>query len=689
MDVSVDVDIVETDGTVSFAEEADGVTLTGATDPGTTVVVTIDNVDYDAVVTGGSWSLDLAAGTIAQGQYDLEVTVSATDEYGNTGTATGLVVIDTVTSVTIDTSAAGNDGTVNRAEHADGVAVSGLAEANATVEVAFGSYASQTVQADGNGAWSYTFPASIVPTGTTDVQVTAVSTDAVGNTATASGMVRIDTDLDVGIDTSGVETDGTVNILEHGDGVVLSGTADAGAQVAVTFGTGTRSMIADGNGNWSANWNTSEVPRGEIDAPVSVVARDDAGNVSYATATVNIDTLIDVTLDTSAVGGIDNVVNAAEHPAGVILTGFAPGADVVNVTFGGAVQNNVAVNADGSWTSLFATGEFTTGEEIVAVTVVATDAAGNLDTASGAVVIDTFVNRLSNGATMVEGDDVVNRAEASDGITLNGNVEEGSRVYVTLEGTEREATVDVNGNWSVTFQAGDIPVMNAATVVAIRAVDAAGNTAEITDTFRIDTDIPDAPDIISVNDAGNVTRGFTMVNVDTGETTDVSQLVNGADSAQDVNGVSGVNGLSGELEHLFTTGGEVPDGSHLVVTTADEAGNTNATLLVLDEDGNSVVDMGAGALDGFNIGAIDLDFAADSDLTLSVADLEGLSDNDNSLIVRGGIDDTVTLDGAATQRAGDAATREIDGQMYNVYDIGTNGGELIIDQDITFNHSVI
>ena len=237
-----------------------------------------------------------------------------------------------MTSVTIDTSAAGNDGTVNRDEHADGVAVSGVAEANATVEVAFGSYASQTVQADGSGAWSYTFPANIVPTGTTDVEVTAVSTDAVGNTATASGMVRIDTDLDVGIDTSGVETDGTVNILEHGDGVVLSGTADAGAQVSVTFGTGTRSMIADGNGNWSANWDTSEVPRGEIDAPVSVVARDDAGNVSTASATVNIDTVIDVTLDTSAVGGIDNVVNAAEHPAGVILTGFAPGADAVSYT---------------------------------------------------------------------------------------------------------------------------------------------------------------------------------------------------------------------------------------------------------------------------------------------------------------------------------------------------------------------
>lgn len=326
VDVSVDVEAVEGDGVVSFEEESNGVTLTGSTDPNTTVVVTIDDVDYNAVVTGGSWSLDLDAGVIAQGQYDLEVTVTATDEYGNTGSATDFVAIDTVTDVTVDTSAAGSDGTVNRDEHSNGVAVSGVAEANASVEVSLGSYASHTVQADGNGAWTYTFPASVVPTGTTDVQVTAVSTDAVGNTATASGMIHIDTDLDVGIDTSGVEGDGTVNILEHSNGVVLSGTADAGASVTVTFGTGTRTMTADADGNWSANWNTTEVHRGnDVNAPVTVVARDDADNVSTTSATVHIDTVIDVNVDTSAVGGIDNVVNGNEHTSRCDIDGLCSG----------------------------------------------------------------------------------------------------------------------------------------------------------------------------------------------------------------------------------------------------------------------------------------------------------------------------------------------------------------------------
>ncbi|WP_458790161.1 BapA/Bap/LapF family prefix-like domain-containing protein [Yoonia sp. MH D7] len=689
VDVTINANIVETDGTVSFAEESDGVTITGTTDVNTTVVVTIDGIDYDAVVTDSSWSLNLDAGVIKQGEYDLKITATATDQYGNTGSSAEVVHIDTVTSVTLDTSATGGDGTINRVEHAGGAAVNGTAEANATVVVSFGSYATQTVTADSSGNWSYTFPTSDVPKGTLDVEVTAVSTDAVGNKAIATGTVHIDTDLDVFIDTSKVETDGTVNILEHSDGVVLSGTADAGATLNVQFGTGTRTITSDANGNWSANWNSTEVPHGELHAPVTVTARDNAGNVSTTSATVKIDTLIDVTVDTSKVGGADNVVNGTEHPSGVILTGYAPGANLVTVTLGGVSHGPITVNGDGSWSTLYTAAEVTTGEEVVVVSVVATDTAGNRDTASGSITIDTYVNRLASSTSKVEHDDIVNKAEASDGIVLNGVVETGSRVYVTLEGTKREATVDEKGNWSVKFEAGDIPVMEAQTVVDIVAVDAAGNTAKISDTFFIDTKAPDAADIISVNDAGSVTRGFTMVNVETGDTVDVSQFVNGASAVQDVNGSSGINSLSGELEHLFAKGQEVSDGSHLIVTNADTAGNTNSTLLVLDEDGTSVVDLSAGALNGFNIGVIDLDFAADSELTLSIADLEGLSDNDNTLIVRGGIDDSVTLNGKATLKTDPADPREIDGEYYDVYSIGDNGGELILEQGINFHSSVI
>ena len=177
-----------------------------------------------------------------------------------------------------------------------------------------------------------------------------------------------------------------------------------------------------------------------------------------------------------------------------------------------------------------------------------------------------------------------------------------------------------------------------------------------------------------------------MLNVDDGTSVDVTEFVNGSDdAATDVAGGSYVNPLNGELQHLFDTGAEVPDGSHLVVTTGDAAGNNTSTLVVLDGDGNSVVDMSSAALGDFNIGAIDLEFADDSALTLSVSDLQALSDNDNSLVVHGGTDDTLTLNGAATQ----TGTQTINGQDYDVYTVGDAAAELIVSQDIDFYQSVI
>lgn len=500
--VDTSVDTVETDGTVSFAEEADGVTLTGTTEAGSTVVVHIDGVDYNAVVTGESWSLDLAAGTIAQGEYDLNVSVTATDAHGNTASAADVVHIDTITSLSLSTAGTGGDGTINRVEHADGATVVGVAEANASVVVTMGSY-SHTVNADANGNWSATFSAAETPTGTLDMPVTAVSTDAVGNTATASGTIHIDTELDTAIDTSRVETDGTVNIVEHANGVTLSGTADAGAQVTVTFGTGTRVVTAGAGGTWSADWATSEVPTGEVNAPVTVRATDSAGNVATANATVKIDTVIDVDINAGATttgGGAfnsDGTVNFVEHANGVSLTGTSEGADTVRVNFGGATRN-ATVAADGSWTVDYAPGEFASGETDVPVTVTATDAAGNRATDASTINIDTFVNRLANAPGQVEGDDIVNNAEASDGITLNGVVEEGSTVMVTFENTTRSATVDADGNWSVHFDAAEIPSGEYNATVQIAATDAAGNTASIADTFAVDTIAPNAADIESV-----------------------------------------------------------------------------------------------------------------------------------------------------------------------------------------------
>ena len=76
--------------------------------------------------------------------------------------------------------------------------------------------------------------------------------------------------------------------------------------------------------------------------------------------------------------------------------------------------------------------------------------------------------------------------------------------------------------------------------------------------------------------------------------------------------------------------------------------------------------------------AIDLQFAEDSQLTLTVADLEKLSKASNELTVHGGVDDTVTIIGATET----GETQDIGGRTYKVYDFGPNGGSVIIDEEI-------
>jgi hypothetical protein len=109
------------------------------------------------------------------------------------------------------------------------------------------------------------------------------------------------------------------------------------------------------------------------------------------------------------------------------------------------------------------------------------------------------------------------------------------------------------------------------------------------------------------------------------------------------------------------------------VNETDAAGNENATYLVLEEAGTNAVDLIG--LDNFDIGAIDLSFATDSDLTLDISTLEGLSDADNNLIIHGGDDDSVTITGAKDINE----TKVIDGKSYDVYTMGDDAQIFIED----------
>jgi hypothetical protein len=336
----------------------------------------------------------------------------------------------------------------------------------------------------------------------------------------------------------------------------------------------------------------------------------------------------------------------------------------------------VTTRADtsGNWSAQFRRADAPLGESDRAVSVTATDAAGNTATATGSVRVDTLVNRLELDGP-VTADNTVNALEASRGITLTGKVEAGSTVFVTLTNTRQEATVDADGNWTVDFGPGAVRPGEYEGRVRMEATDAAGNTRVENAFFTVDTVAPEVPAINSIDRDLNGLRGFGITEAD--ENLQVTQIgANGSTMGLSVE--AEVDTRHEEIDLWFDT--PVPDGSQLVISSTDDAGNQNATLFVLDDSTTNVVDISNPGLSGFDIGAIDLNFGQSSELTITAADLERLSRNDNSLTVHGGADDEVTL-------VGDAALVGNEGG-YRIYTLGTEGGRVLIDEDIAVNISM-
>ena len=587
-EVTIDTSSVETDGTINLVEEADGFVLTGTTQAGSTVVVSFGGVDYNATVTDGAWSLDVAAGVIEGGEYDLNITATATDSFGNTASTSGVVNVDTVISVTINTAAVGSDGTVNAEEHAGGVTVSGEAQAGATVFVTAisGSQSvSQTVTADANGAWTASYAPAQIDAGTYTLNFTAEATDTAGNAASATGTVAVDTELAVTVDTENITSDNVVNAVERNDGLTLDGTTEAGATVEVEFNGVTVITTANSSGEWSADWSASDIPTGELSKSVSVKS---------------------------------------------------------------------------------------------------TDAAGNVATTSGVVEIDTFVNNLEFDGSEVEGENVVNNAEAADGVTLGGSVESGSTVSVTYSdgsgGTvTKDATVSLSGTWTVAFYGDEIPAGEYEATVAVTATDAAGNTSQISDTFDVDTVAPDAPQIINVTDQiGAGVVSFAMADSEGSMTVHEVELDGVAGASKSF---AKLDITAGEDHIAFDSSAGVQDGSHLIVTDEDGVGNTNSTLFVLDDQATNNFAVEDVNTAGFNVGEIELTLAEDTNLTLSTQDIIDMSDNDSQLVIHGSSDDSVVLDGTATA----AGTETIDGKVYNLHTLDNDDTTLIIAADIPFS----
>lgn len=666
---------VEGDGVINAVEASDGVTLTGTAQPGASVQVTMGTITHTATVAAdGSWTAVFSTAELPSGETTVPVTAVATDPAGNTATATGSVEVDTlVTDYALTSTAGGADQIVNAEEAGQGVSFAGTVEAGSTVIVNLGGV-TLPANVDANGNWTVTYGPSQLPSGETTVTMTATATDAAGNTSVLTQAVQFDTDAGIlTISPEPVEGDDLVNAAEASDGVVLTGTSTPGQMVEVTMGGVTHTVQTGADGIWFAPFAANELAQGTYTADITATITDSAGNTLTRTDTLDFDTEVLNFAPSGDPVTADNVVNADESLAGVTLSGTTEIGGTVEVTIEG-VTRPASVDANGNWSVTFPSGDLPGGEYDTTALIETTDRAGNTDDTTVDFRVDTQVHTLNMSSAPITADNVVNAAEAQQGITLNGQVEAGSEVTVMIGGMAHVATVDASGNWTVDIPSESIPRGDMDAEVVIEATDAAGNTRSITETIAVDTDAPANPNVESYTRDHVGLRGVTL------QTSDADIEIGHVVSDTNVENVSFADfeiPALGETSYNFTQ--IVPDGSHLVIAATDDAGNSSGTYLVVDDTQTSEVNMTddlAGTLSSYQIETIDLQFAEDSHLTITEEQILALSETTDTLVVQGGIDDSVTITGAQAQ-----GTQTVDGTNYNVFSLGD--ATLLIEDEIT------
>ncbi|ELN6939118.1 VCBS domain-containing protein, partial [Vibrio alginolyticus] len=325
-------------------------TLTGSVDDATaSVTVTVDGADYPATNNGdGTWTLaDNTLASLADNSYT--VTVTATDEAGNQGVASGTLVIDTTGPSNGDgsNSIAFNDGGDELLSETESVSVSlsGQVEVGATIDsilVSDGntniSIPTTNITVDGSGVVTVN---NLNLSGLSDGLITVFMevTDAVGNTGTVTDTTILDTSVSGGVigepivSFDSITTDSGTggDFITSDTTLVLTGTINTSEATLLTvnvsgtiYTEGTDpELTIDGSGNWVLDLSNATLSLGTHSVIATVT--DEAGNSESSLAQDIVIQSIDAVEDTSSLdmGDPTVTVSPAQTTQDVQVVGVA------------------------------------------------------------------------------------------------------------------------------------------------------------------------------------------------------------------------------------------------------------------------------------------------------------------------------------------------------------------------------
>ncbi|MQT58258.1 BapA prefix-like domain-containing protein, partial [Pseudomonas sp. FSL R10-0399] len=534
-------DTTAPDAPTNIAVSADGLTLTGKGEAGSTVIVkNADGEQVGTAVVGADGSFEVTLDAAQGNGTTLEVTL--TDKAGNISTATPVVVGEAVAP----------EAPTGLVVSADGLTVTGKGEVGSTVIVKDAAglpIGTGVVGADGS------FEVTLDKAQTNGETLSVTLTNAGGLTSPSISVIAGDT----------TAPEAPTNLAVSDDGLALTGKGEPGSTVTIkdpagnVIGTGTVGT----DGNFEVTLNAAQT-NGEI---LNVTLTDKAGNISQVGSVI--------AGDTTAPEAPTGLGVSAD---GLTLSGKGEVGSTVTVKdAAGNVIGSGPVGADGSFEITLAPAQ--TNGETLAVTQ--TDAAGNVSVGGSVVAGDTSAPEAPTGL-----------AVSPDGLTLTGKGEVGSTVIVKdAAGLEiGNGVVDADGNFSIILDKAQI---NGETL-GVTLTDKAGNVSQAGSVVAGDTTAPDAPTNIAVSADGLTLTGKgeagSTVIVKNADGEQVGTAVVGADGSFEVT-LDAAQGNGTTLEVTLTDkAGNISTATPVVVgeAVAPEA----PTGLVVSADGLTVTGKG-------------------------------------------------------------------------------------------------
>ncbi len=515
-------------------------TITGSAEPNSTVTIFVDGVSAGTVVASPAGAFTFTPAPLTDGTH--VVSATARDAAGNTGpmSAFNVFTVDTTSPPAPVILTPANNGTVGNATPT----FSGTAEPGSSVAITVDGMVLGTTTADATGAWSFTSPIALVAGAH---NVTARSTDAVGNVGAASAATSFTVDLTL-LDTTIVSGPPALSSSSNATFVLTSNKAGA------SFECGLDSM------GFSACPNPASF-MGLSDGAHILRVRAVRGaelDPTPASASWTIDTV-----PPSAPTVTSPTAGARLDTARPTITGTGTAGAVISVIVDGVTVGTTTVNGVGAWTFTLPSG-LADGSHAVRAT--ARDAAGNLSPASTPVTftIDTtaplppLVTSPVNGTTLSSGSP-----------TLAGTAEANSLVAVEVDGVVvGTVTATATGTWSLLAPS---PLADGAHTVRARASDGVGNVSAPGPavSFTVDTSAPAVPALTTPASGASLASNRPLVQGTADPGAIVTIRIDGVIVGTTVAQPSGA--------FTFSVPSALTEGSHQVtVQSTDAVGNSSS-----------------------------------------------------------------------------------------------------------------